>query len=161
MYFMFSSGEHEWMAVRDVHELDGKSVTDPFDVKKALIAAPQPQLTRQLKAYSSRYNIGTIVRNFGEPTFSLMALDANYRGNFGFAATRIVMGEGNAYHGLWSVANAGAAVPRTMAPAAAAERMSLFMMFLLESGMRVSRLWRSSSPVRTRHAVGPSRRRLG
>ncbi|MGH9421362.1 MAG: hypothetical protein ACRD3J_15395, partial [Thermoanaerobaculia bacterium] len=72
-----------------VHELDGKPVKDPFDLKKALTTAPLSQMARTLKSYSSRYNIGTIVRNFGEPTFSLMALDANYRGNFGFAASRI------------------------------------------------------------------------
>jgi hypothetical protein len=86
MFFMFSPAEHEWMAVRDVHEVDGKAIANPPDLKKALATSPLAQIARSLKSYNSRYNIGTIVRNFAEPTFSLAALDANHRANFGFAA---------------------------------------------------------------------------
>jgi hypothetical protein len=87
MFFMFSPAEHEWMAVRDVHEVDGKPVEDPPDLKQAMATLPLVQIARALKGYSSRYNIGTIVRNFGEPTLSLLVLDANHRANFGFART--------------------------------------------------------------------------
>jgi len=86
MFFMFSPAEHEWMAVRDVNEVDGKRVENPPDLKKAIETVPLVQIARTLKSYSSRYNIGTIVRNFGEPTLSLLVLDANHRANFGFAS---------------------------------------------------------------------------
>ena len=88
MFFMFSPAEHEWMAVRDVNEVDGKPVENPPDLKNALATVPLLKVARTLKAYSSRYNIGRIQRNFGEPTLSLLVLDANHRENFGFAATR-------------------------------------------------------------------------
>src|SRR6185369_10182201 len=88
MYFIFSPAEHEWMAVRDVTEVDGQPVTNPPDLTKAMNTLPVLQVARALKIYSSRYNIGSILRNFGEPTLSLLVLDANHRQNFGFAATR-------------------------------------------------------------------------
>jgi len=87
MFFIFSPAEHEWMAVRDVHEVDGKPVENPPDLQKTMMAGPLLQGARALKNYSSRYNLGSIVRNFGEPTLSLLVLDANHRSNFTFART--------------------------------------------------------------------------
>jgi hypothetical protein len=89
IFFMFSPAEHEWMAVRDVGDVDGRPVENPPDLKTALSSLPLAQVAFTLKRYSSRFNIGRIVRNFGEPTLSLLVLDSNHRANFLFDRTRV------------------------------------------------------------------------
>lgn len=89
MFFMFSPAEHEWMAVRDVSEVDGKRVENPPDLKAALSTLPFVQVVPTLKKYSSRFNLGRTVRNFGEPTLGLLVLDANHRANFSFYRRRV------------------------------------------------------------------------
>lgn len=89
IFFMFTPG-HDWMAIRDVIEMDGMPVGDRPDLKHALRTLPAPQVARQFKTYNSRYNLGTIARNFNEPTLALLVLDNRHRGRFSFERVRTV-----------------------------------------------------------------------
>jgi len=84
IFFMFEPLERRWMAIRDVLEVDGNPVEDRPDLKEALRTLPVEQVGTTFKMLNSRFNIGTIARNFNEPTLSLLVLDRNHRGRFRF-----------------------------------------------------------------------------
>jgi len=87
IFFMFTPGQ-DWMAIRDVIEMDRMPVGDRPDLKNALRTLPAPQVARQFKAYNSRFNLGRVARNFNEPTFGLLVLDDRHRGRFSFERVR-------------------------------------------------------------------------
>src|SRR5687768_5592947 len=89
IFFIFAPAEHDWMAIRDVTELDGKALSDRPDVRVALQTLPAPDVAVKFKAYNSRFNIGRISRNFNEPTLSLLVLDAHHRSRFSFERKRV------------------------------------------------------------------------
>ena len=89
LFFLFAPGDRTWMAIRDVAEVDGKPVDHRPDLKSALQTLPAQQVAGTFKTYNSRFNLGHVVRNFNEPTLSLLVLDARYRDSFTFERRRI------------------------------------------------------------------------
>lgn len=84
VFFLFAAAEREWMAIRDVHEVDGTALTGTADVRETLRTLPAAQVADRMKSYNARYNIGRIARNINEPTLALLVLDANNRSRFKF-----------------------------------------------------------------------------
>jgi hypothetical protein len=82
MAFMFA--DRTWMAIRDVMQVDGKPVDQRPDLRADLQLLPAPQVAGKFKSYNSRFNLGRVIRNFNEPTLSLLVLDARYRDSFKF-----------------------------------------------------------------------------
>lgn len=95
VFFMFMPGTRDWMAIRDVIAVDGLPVEDRPDIRQALDDLSSTEVAATLKRQNSRFNIGRILRNFSEPTLSLLVFDANHRERFSFARKR-VRREGNA-----------------------------------------------------------------
>ena len=89
MFFAFLPATHEWMAVRDVARVDGQPVADRPDLKTLLETLPASRVERALKAANSRFNLGTPVRNFNEPTLSLLVFEATWVKNFVFDVKRV------------------------------------------------------------------------
>jgi hypothetical protein len=89
VFFMFTPANGDWMAIRDVIEVDRKPVTGRQDVKTALGTLPAAQVAGASKASNSRFNIGRTQRNFNEPILSLLVLDARYLPNFTFERKRV------------------------------------------------------------------------
>jgi len=89
IFFMFAPADHDWMAIRDVVELDGKPLSDRPDLRVALQTLPARDVAVKFKAYNSRYNIGRTSRNFNEPTLSLLVLDDRHRARFSFDRKRV------------------------------------------------------------------------
>lgn len=87
--FMFAPADRIWMAIRDVAQVDGKPVADRPDLKTALQTLPAPQVARTFKTYNSRFNLGRVIRNFNEPTLSLLVLDPRYVDSFKFERKRV------------------------------------------------------------------------
>lgn len=87
IFFMFAPG-HQWMAIRDVRQVDRRPVGDRPDLREALMTLPAVQVARQFKAYNSRFNLGRVSRNFNEPTLSLLVLDDRHRARFAFTRVR-------------------------------------------------------------------------
>ena len=86
VYFVYVPADKVWMAVRDVEIVDGKVIKDRDDVR-ALLNSGQVGAARALKDRNARYNLGRILRNFNEPTLSLLVLDERHQRRFAF--TRI------------------------------------------------------------------------
>jgi hypothetical protein len=86
VFFLFAAAEREWMAIRDVKEVDGVPLTGTTDVRATLRTLPAGQVADRMKSYNARYNIGRITRNINEPTLALLVLDATHRSRFKFNA---------------------------------------------------------------------------
>jgi hypothetical protein len=84
MFFMFAPADRVWMAIRDVIQVDGKPVDQRPDLRASLQLLPAPQVAGTFKKYNSRFNLGRVVRNFNEPTLSLLVLDPRYRDSIKF-----------------------------------------------------------------------------
>jgi hypothetical protein len=89
VFFMFTPGTHDWMAIRDVIAIDDRPVENRPDIKQELETFSSRGVAAALKAQNSRFNIGRILRNFSEPTLSLLVFDATHRGRFSFKRKRV------------------------------------------------------------------------
>ena len=88
VFFLFAAAEREWMAIRDVKEVDGVPLTGTTDVRATLRTLPAAQVADRMKSYNARYNIGRITRDINEPTLALLVLDATHRDRFKFKAEK-------------------------------------------------------------------------
>jgi len=84
MFFAFTPTSKQWLAVRDVESVDGQAVPNRPDVASMLASAPAKDVASTLKTYNSRYNVGTIYRNFNEPTLSLELFDTVHHEDVAF-----------------------------------------------------------------------------
>jgi hypothetical protein len=78
VYFVFVPTDKVWMAIRDVEIVDGKVLKERENVR-AILNSGTAGAARALKDKNAKYNLGTIVRNFNEPTLSLLLLDPDHR----------------------------------------------------------------------------------
>ena len=75
LFLTYLPADNEWIAVRDVLEVDGMPVTDRQDLRALLSRSDQLRgLTGKIVAINARYNIGRVERNFNEPTLPLLLL---------------------------------------------------------------------------------------
>lgn len=72
-FLTYLPADDEWVAVRDVMEVDGKPVTSREDLRTLLAKGGEIRgLIAQVVARNARYNIGSTTRNFNEPTLPLL-----------------------------------------------------------------------------------------
>jgi hypothetical protein len=84
MFLAFVPESRQWVAVHDVASVDGQAVPDRDDLQVLLRDASAVAVARQLKDRNARFNIGSVVRNFNEPTFALQVLSAENAPRFRF-----------------------------------------------------------------------------
>jgi hypothetical protein len=84
VFFMFEPASRQWMAIRDVMQVDGQPLDDRPDLHEALRTLDAADVAATFKRYNSRFNIGRTFRNFNEPTVSLLVLDEHHRRRFSF-----------------------------------------------------------------------------
>lgn len=80
-----------WLQFRDVFEVDGKPVRDRDERLTRLFLAPSPSAQQQvedIKAASSRYNIGDVNRTVNIPVMALAVFDVANRPWFDFTVAR-------------------------------------------------------------------------
>lgn len=87
MFFAWLPQDRTWISVRDVIKVDGKPVPPGDRRLPALSARATISLLelRDLAAENGRYNVGTIVRTFNEPTLALLFLDDRHRARASFS----------------------------------------------------------------------------
>jgi len=88
VFFCYGPADKVWMAIRDVEIVDGKLLKERDNVR-ALLNSGQVGAARALKDKNAKYNLGTIVRNFNEPTLSLLVLDDDHRSKCTFVRQRV------------------------------------------------------------------------
>lgn len=83
-----SVGQNDWIAFRDVFEVDGQKVRDrDTRLQRLFLDAPTEALTqsRRIVAESARYNLGSLQRNVNVPTMALTYLRAGNQSRSVFA----------------------------------------------------------------------------
>jgi hypothetical protein len=98
-------GANRWLQFRDVYEVDGRAVRDRTDRLAKLFLQPSSSTSRQVAKIndeSSRYNIGSIIRNVNVPMLALAVLlpDNQYR----FVFHRVEQPDSPLPEGAWKVA---------------------------------------------------------
>lgn len=88
VYFVYVPADKVWMAIRDVEVVDGKVLKDRPDVR-AILNSGLVGAARALKDKNATYNLGSIVRNFNEPTLSLLILDDDHRPKTTFVRQKV------------------------------------------------------------------------
>jgi hypothetical protein len=81
--------ENQWIGVRDVFQVDGRTVPDRTGRLSALLKLPFGAATDQWRALqeeSARFNIGGVRRTLNVPTFVLLFLRCENQSRFEFAA---------------------------------------------------------------------------
>ena len=76
VFLTFLEADGEWIAVRDVMEVDGKPVTNRDRLRDLLAKGGQFRgIAKQVIESNARYNIGSVSRNFNEPTLPLLLFE--------------------------------------------------------------------------------------
>ena len=92
VFFAFTPTSKQWLAVRDVESVDGQAVPNRPDVASMLASTPAKEVASTLKTYNSRYNVGSVYRNFNEPTLSLELFDTVHHEDLAFELKRLDAG---------------------------------------------------------------------
>jgi hypothetical protein len=90
LFLTYLPADGEWMAVRDVLEVDGVPVKDREDLRALLAKRAELRLVKQLTWRNSRYNLGRVERNFNEPTLARLLLDRKRVPRVKFDRKRVV-----------------------------------------------------------------------
>ena len=72
-FLTYLPADNEWVAVRDVLDVDGEPVANRGELRALLAKGGEIRgLIAQVIARNARYNIGSTTRNFNEPTLPLL-----------------------------------------------------------------------------------------
>jgi hypothetical protein len=88
MFVTFLAADRAWISVHDPTEVDGRPIEDREDIRHLLERDPPSGAARFLVNHNARFNIGSITRNFNEPTLALLALEPRRRDQFKFSRAR-------------------------------------------------------------------------
>lgn len=89
LFLTFLPTDGDWIAVHDVAEVDDQPVMDRQSLQSLLQLGPLESIGRAVMARNARFNIGTIQRNFNEPTLALLILEPRHIGDFNFSVSRV------------------------------------------------------------------------
>ena len=87
LLFMWVPEDHTWLSVRNILSVNGQRVAGSDqrleDALKQPLSERETRLQR-LAELSARFNVGSIYRNFNNPTLALQFLDGSYERRFRF-----------------------------------------------------------------------------
>jgi hypothetical protein len=89
LFLTFLPADQEWIAVHDVAVVDGEPVPDRESLQGLLQRGPLQSVRHDVIARNARYNIGSVTRNFNEPTLALLVLGPVRASTFDFSIDRI------------------------------------------------------------------------
>ena len=89
LFLTFVPADREWIAVHDVAEVDGAPVPDREDLRALIQKGQLAPVAQRLADRNARFNIGMVARNFNEPTFGLLVLEAKHVSNFTFTIAQV------------------------------------------------------------------------
>ena len=72
LFSTFVDASGTWMSVHDIAIVDGAPATDRESVRELLMRSSLAAIGPRLAASNARFNIGTVTRNFNEPTLALL-----------------------------------------------------------------------------------------
>jgi hypothetical protein len=84
LFLVFMPADREWIAVHDIAEVDGRPVPDRDNLQTLLHLGEVTRVAQQVANRNATFNIGSVGRNFNEPTLPLLVLEAKRIGQFRF-----------------------------------------------------------------------------
>lgn len=84
LFLTFIPADGVWLAVHDFTEVDGEPVADREDLRPLLQKGETTSVVRSVLKRNARFNLGTILRNFNEPTLALLILEPRRVAGFSF-----------------------------------------------------------------------------
>jgi hypothetical protein len=84
LFLVFMPNDRDWIAVHDVAEVDGKPVPDRDSLQTLLHLGEVTRVAQQVANRNATFNIGSVERNFNEPTLALLVLGEKRIGQFRF-----------------------------------------------------------------------------
>jgi len=94
LFLTFLRPEREWIAVHDIANVDGAPVPDRENLQTLLQRADIVAVGRQIANRNAAFNIGSVGRNFNEPTLALLVLEAKRISRFRFDRRDLVDHDG-------------------------------------------------------------------
>jgi hypothetical protein len=88
-FVTFLPADRAWISVHDIAEVDGRPIDDREDLTQLLGREPLSGAARLLVNRNARFNIGTVTRNFNEPTLGLLVLEPRRLDQFRFSRVRV------------------------------------------------------------------------
>jgi hypothetical protein len=89
LFVTFLPADRAWISVHDIAEVDGRPLDTREDLRQLLGREPLAGAARLLVNRNARFNIGTITRNFNEPTLGLLVLEPKRIDQFKFSRARV------------------------------------------------------------------------
>lgn len=84
LFMTYLPADGEWIAIRDVLEIDGAPLPRKQTVRDLLLKADERSVAKQVLTANARFNLGSIARNFNEPTLALLLLEPKRVGRVRF-----------------------------------------------------------------------------
>jgi hypothetical protein len=84
LFLTYLGADRRWVALHDIAEVDGTPVDGRENLRALLAVSPVQSVAARLFRHNARYNIGTVARNFNEPTLALQVLESGSRSRFEF-----------------------------------------------------------------------------
>ena len=84
LFLTFLRTDREWIAVHDIADVDGQPVPNREDLQALLQRADVTFVAQRVADRNAGFNIGTVSRNFNEPTLALLVLEAKRIAQFRF-----------------------------------------------------------------------------
>jgi hypothetical protein len=97
VFSTYLEADDEWIVVRDVGEVDGVRLADRADIRVLLSKKDALRgVAEQIAARNAQYNIGSVARNFNEPTLPLLLVDNKRAGRVKFDRRQVITAEDEA-----------------------------------------------------------------
>jgi hypothetical protein len=94
LFVTFVPGDQFWISVHDVAEVDGQPVPDREDLQRLLESGSIQHVARSLMERNARFNLGTVRRNFNEPTLALRLLESDHQRKVKFDRKAVAVEDG-------------------------------------------------------------------
>jgi hypothetical protein len=94
LFLTFIPADAAWLAVHDFTEVDGEPVADREDLRPLLQKGETSSVVRSVLTRNSRFNLGSILRNFNEPTLALLILEPKRVKGFSFDREEVIQAAG-------------------------------------------------------------------
>jgi hypothetical protein len=94
LFLTYLAADREWMSVHDVHEVDGQPVPDRAELVALVQRGAETSVLRELTRRNGRFNIGSVARNFNEPTLGLLILESSRLSSSEFSRQAVVPSAG-------------------------------------------------------------------
>jgi len=94
LFLVFMPTDRDWIAVHDVAEVDGQPVPDRDNLQTLLHLGEVTRVAQQVANRNATFNIGSVGRNFNEPTLPLLVFEPKRIGQFRFDRRGIIEQQG-------------------------------------------------------------------